>query len=80
MENQIVRINLAVQNKRNIACTSRGGYCLLRDAKINNRHSNIIVDNFDIILKLFNMMPLGVTKRFGFVTSWRTIMGIVRIG
>ena len=64
--------NLAVQNKSNIACTSRGGYCLLRDAKINNRHSNIIVDNFDIILKLFkkHKAVISIGSVFRPATIW----------
>lgn len=52
---------------RSIATTSRGGVLVLKDAQIQKRNINVIVDNFDDIIKIFkkhNMtMSIGTTFR-----------------
>lgn len=52
---------------RKIETTSRGGVLVLRDAQINSRRVNVIVDYFDEIIELFlkyNMtMSIGTTFR-----------------
>ncbi len=54
-------------NCRSIATTSRGGVLILKDAQTNKRNINVIVDNFDEIIKIFkkyNMtMSIGTTFR-----------------
>ncbi len=59
---------LDIANKnRSISTTSRGGVIVLRDAQINKRNTNVIVDNFDEIINVFkkyNMtMSIGTTFR-----------------
>lgn len=51
---------------RSIPTTSRGGVLILKDTQINNRNTNIIVDNFDDILKIFKKynMTLSVGTAF----------------
>lgn len=52
---------------RSIATTSRGGVLALKDAQTNNRDVNVIVDNFDEIIKIFKKhdmtMSIGTTFR-----------------
>lgn len=55
------------KTNRTIATTSRGGAIVLKDAKINNRQINVIVDYFDEIINIFRKynitMSIGTTFR-----------------
>lgn len=51
----------AHSSKRKIICTSRGGYCILRDFQINRRSENILLENFSKILSLFQKYDAAIS-------------------
>lgn len=53
--------NRAVESKRIVPTTSRGGYVLLKDQAINQRKENIIAANFDKIMEIFSEYNIAVS-------------------
>lgn len=67
--------NRAVQSKRIVPTTSRGGYVLLKDQAINERKQNIIADNFDKIMEIFKEygMAVSIGTVFRPATIWEAL-------
>ncbi len=51
----------AVDSKRKIPMTSRGGYALIKDQSINGRAKNIIAENFEYIMGIFKAYGVCVS-------------------
>lgn len=53
--------NRAVESKRIVPTTSRGGFVLLKDQAINKRSENLVASNFDRIMNIFRDYNIGVS-------------------
>lgn len=71
---------LACNSNRKIPFTSRGGFCLIKDAYINRRNTNILIENLDEILKLFKKYnaTISIGGTFRPATIWDAMDSIQR--
>lgn len=65
----------AVESKRIVPTTSRGGYVLLKDQAINHRSRNLIAERFDEIMEIFREygMAVSIGTVFRPATIWEAL-------